>query len=125
MQIMSARDIVHVLKAFDASNQDTGMAKFQGYSYGSGVYVTAVLPLRQKVHELDKGGLIGALHVLSQRLRKNTQQQLFRALANHVPNVMWQMNGMNLSTCLVMRMQQLKSQLRCGTLAMRATKMRP
>lgn len=88
MQIMSARDIVHVLKAFDASNQDTG------------VYVTAVLPLRQKVHELDKGGLIGALHVLSQRLRKNTQQQLFRALANHVPNVMWQMNATEITATL-------------------------
>ncbi|GBE59223.1 hypothetical protein, conserved [Babesia ovata] len=81
MPIMSAVDTVHVLRAFHEANKDTG------------VFVVAAPILRHRTQELDKKGLVDALHILSRRLKHNTQQQLFRTMADHVPNVLWQMSA--------------------------------
>lgn len=88
LPILSARDTVKIIRAFDAAKQDTG------------VYVAAVLPLKQKIHELDKSSLIHGLHVLSKRLKKNTQKEFFSSIANHVPNVFWQMKALDMVATL-------------------------
>ncbi|ORM40139.1 uncharacterized protein BXIN_1150 [Babesia sp. Xinjiang] len=81
LPILSVNDTVHVLKAFHAANKDTG------------VYVAAAPLMRYNIRHLDKDLLIDALHILSTRLKRNTQQDLFRAMADHVPNVLWAMKG--------------------------------
>ncbi|GIX61636.1 uncharacterized protein BcabD6B2_10710 [Babesia caballi] len=94
--ILSAADTVHVLRAFHALNKDTGELHYGSRPSSSGVYVAAAPTIRGKVQELDKRSLLDGLHILSRRLKTNTQQQLFRAMADQVPNVLWQMSGEHL-----------------------------
>ncbi|GFE53054.1 hypothetical protein BaOVIS_004580 [Babesia ovis] len=88
LPIMSADDTVHILRAFHAANKDTG------------VYVAAAPVMRQTIRDLDKQSLIDALHILSMRLKRNTQQDLFRAMADHIPNVLWKMTAADVAATL-------------------------
>ncbi|KAK2197938.1 hypothetical protein BdWA1_000941 [Babesia duncani] len=108
LPILSVSDVALVLRALDICDKDTGefdtlaICDFTShfgcwrllfYQCSIGVYVDAVMSLRNRIHEFDKDTLVTTLGVLSNRLRQNTQKEFFQSLANHVPNVLYSMSG--------------------------------
>lgn len=81
LRILNTSDIITVLKAFHIANRD------------SGEYVVAVLELRRRIEEFRKNDLLDTLLIFSRRLKLNTQKDFFTKLANHVPNVLYSLNG--------------------------------
>ncbi|KAG6440019.1 hypothetical protein BBOV_III004275 [Babesia bovis T2Bo] len=88
MSILSANDTVHILRAFHSANKDTG------------VYVAAAPVIRPIISQLDKASLIDAVHIFSSRLKCRTQEELFRNLSNHIPNVLWSMHAGDITALL-------------------------
>ncbi|UVC54613.1 hypothetical protein MACJ_003576 [Theileria orientalis] len=84
IHILSVSDIATILKSFHMYNKDTGE------------YVVAVLELQKRVNEMDRDAFMDCLWVLSRRLKLNTQKNFFKKLAQHVPNILYSLDALDI-----------------------------
>ncbi|PHJ20262.1 hypothetical protein CSUI_005911 [Cystoisospora suis] len=87
--LLPPRIAAKIAKSFDVHNQDTGL------------FVVLALALSgSMLKKADGFSLLTLTEILSRRLKKFTQDPLFKSIANHLPNVTYQLTAQQLLTFL-------------------------